>query len=184
MRTKGNQTWPNHFADMQIKLISMTIAFCHLHILHFDINQAAQLELGGRQEQSHLTMGKVRKKASFNVSWGCNSSARKIFLCSCAAVNVGMVTGTNSFAFGLRRSYFTRIRISKGEATSAPPTLLTCALTSLAATPSRYRVAAGCCMSIPTTLATSTSSAMGTTLITSSGWASMTASSHAALSKM
>lgn len=38
MWTKGNQTWPNHFADMQIRLIYMTIAFPRLHILHFDIN--------------------------------------------------------------------------------------------------------------------------------------------------
>lgn len=67
MRTKGNQTSPNHFADMQIKLIRITIAFCHLHILHFDINHAAQLQLGGRQS-SHLTMGKVRKKKYLNVA--------------------------------------------------------------------------------------------------------------------
>lgn len=38
MWTKGNQTCTNHFADMQIKLIQMTIAFPRLHILHLNIN--------------------------------------------------------------------------------------------------------------------------------------------------
>ena len=73
-----------------------------------------------------------------------------------------------------------RIRISKVAAMSAGAIALIYTPTSAAVTLSGWRVAAGCCTSAPTMGATSTFWTLESTRTTSSGWASMTASNHAA----
>ena len=80
------------------------------------------------------------------------------------------------------RSPSTRTGASRAAATSAAATTPTCSPTSAAVTPSAWTAAAGCCMSAPTTRATSTSCGAATTPTTSSGWASTTPSAPAALS--
>lgn len=46
---------------MQIKLIRMTIAFCHLHILHFDINHTSTASAGWEAKQQ-LNNGEGEEK--------------------------------------------------------------------------------------------------------------------------
>ena len=81
------------------------------------------------------------------------------------------------------RSLFTRTGASRATATSAAATAPTCSPISAAVTPSAWTAAAGCCMSAPTTRATSTSCGAATTPTTSSGWASTTPSAPAASSR-
>lgn len=82
------------------------------------------------------------------------------------------------------RSYFMRTETSRAAPMSVTLTVLTCTPTSAAATPLRWRVAAGCCMRSPTTLATSTFWREENTLTTSAGWGTMTPSAPAVLSLM
>lgn len=48
---------------MQIKLIRMTIAFCHLHILHFDINHTSTASAGWEAKQM-LNNGEGEEKTN------------------------------------------------------------------------------------------------------------------------
>lgn len=82
-----------------------------------------------------------------------------------------------------RRSHSTRTRSSRAAATTAALTVRTCTRTSTAATPFGWRVACGWSMRDPTIKATSTSSALGSTPIASSGWLSTIASSPAVPSR-
>lgn len=82
------------------------------------------------------------------------------------------------------RSYFMRTETFRVAPMNAPATALTCILTSAAATPLRWRAAAGCCMRRPTTLDTSTFWPRESIRTTSAGWATTTPSARVVLSLM
>ena len=85
-----------------------------------------------------------------------------------------------TLSFFRNRSHSLRRRNSRAAATTAAATVPTCTRTSTAATPSGWRAACGWSMRDPTTRASSTSSAPGSTPTASSGWPSAKMSNRAA----
>lgn len=83
-----------------------------------------------------------------------------------------------------RRSPSMRTETSRVAPMSATPTALTCTPTSAAATPSRWKAAAGCCMRSPITPASSMFWPEESTQTTSVGWATMTPYAPAARTLM
>lgn len=139
------------------------------------------LNIKGQRHREHLltislpptniTMGKVSLLCIFTENTEWKHVSHKLFF---------YIVGVDNALTNICRSYSTRTEISRVGTMSAWATVLTSTPTSTAATLSGWRVAASWCMRDPTTWATSTSSAGGSTLTTSAWLESTTASAPAA----